>query len=321
MIRRWNAFWFRPAPLFDLAVCRIVIVGFQWFVVSSAYSYFVGAVSNPAFLYDPLLILIPFLWPLGTEFRPDETLLAAVFWITLGAGGAAFVGLLSRVSLWVFALGNIVLHGHAYSYGEIHHPDAIMMIALVALAMSPAGKALSVDAAWKRWREQGKESVSVCENQGEVGTFSRWPLKLIQVLFVFVYFDAAMSKLVESGLDWLNGYTLQYYLAQDGMRWGSDLGVWMSRHHVLSIVSSVGTFLFELSFVMVILFPRLALIYLPVGLALHAGIYFTMKAPFFTYMVLYAVFVPWSIVFRHRIWNRMRILLGLSSKNRSIETL
>lgn len=25
----WNHYWFRPAPLFDLAWCRLIIVGFQ----------------------------------------------------------------------------------------------------------------------------------------------------------------------------------------------------------------------------------------------------------------------------------------------------
>ena len=44
--------------------------------------------------------------------------------------------------------------------------------------------------------------------------------------------------------------------------------------------------------------PALALIYLPLGLGFHTGIWVTMRAPFFTFMALYAAFVPWSAVYR-----------------------
>ena len=47
--------------------------------------------------------------------------------------------------------------------------------------------------------------------------FAAWPLRLIQILFALVYFDAGLSKLHASGLDWVNGYTLQYYLATDAI--------------------------------------------------------------------------------------------------------
>jgi predicted DCC family thiol-disulfide oxidoreductase YuxK len=54
------------------------------------------------------------------------------------------------------------------------------------------------------------------------------------------------------------------------------------------------TILFEGTFFLVLLFPALAWIYIPAGVAFHVGIYSTMRAPFFQYIAIYAAFVPWA---------------------------
>jgi hypothetical protein len=38
-----------------------------------------------------------------------------------------------------------------------------------------------------------------------------------------MYMSAFVSKMVEPGTEWMNGYTLQYILITDGMRWDSPL--------------------------------------------------------------------------------------------------
>lgn len=299
MIERWNRYWFEPAPVINLAVCRIIIVGFQLYILATAYGYFMEPASLPEFIYDPLPALELFIWPFGAEYRPSYEVLAATYWATFGGGIAALIGIFTRPSLWVFALGNIFLQAHIYSYGDFHHPEALLMIALVILALSPAGRVLSVDD-WRAGpKEEHKNFWSYLTSAGkEKSVFARWPLVLIQVMVAIAYFDAGMSKVEESGLDWINGYTLQYYLAQDAMRWGSDLGLWLSQQHLLVQVMSCISLLFELTFFLVLLFPPLAFLYIPLGIGFHTGIYLTMKAPFFTFMALYAAFVPWSVVWR-----------------------
>jgi hypothetical protein len=54
------------------------------------------------------------------------------------------------VSLLVFAVGSVTLAAFDYSFGKFHHTDAVMMIALSVLALSPSGQVLSVDA-WRHW--------------------------------------------------------------------------------------------------------------------------------------------------------------------------
>jgi len=105
--------------------------------------------------------------------------------------------------------------------------------------------------------------------------------------------SATISKLVNGGLDWMNGYTLQYYLIRDGLRWGIDLGVWLGQQHDAVLLLSWVTILFEGSFFLVLVFPMLAWIYIPVGVAFHIGIYLTQRADFFTFIALYVVFIQW----------------------------
>lgn len=96
----------------------------------------------------------------------------------------------------------------------------------------------------------------------------------------------------------MNGFTLQFYLIQDGLRWDSAVGVWLGEHHRIAELMSWFTVMFEGTFFLVLLFPVLALVYVPLGIVMHVGIYVAMKAPFFEWVVLYSVFVPWNEVAR-----------------------
>jgi hypothetical protein len=201
----------------------------------------------------------------------------------------SLIGLLTNFSLVVFATTSVYLQAYLYSFGDFHHPEAVMMIALSVLAISPSGRVLSLDA-WLRRRTRG-DAASMLDVQSE---FAGWPLKLIQWFFVLMYLSAVWSKLSASGFEWANGYTLQFYLARDGFRWGSDFGVWMSQFHLLVLLSQIGVLLFQATFSLAVIFPKLRWIYVPAGLALHVMIFVTLRAPFFQWIALYAVFIPWS---------------------------
>lgn len=297
LLKRWNAYWFSPAPLIDLAICRVMVVAFQliYLLAMDHHNVFLKLAALPDALYQPLPALRLLVWPLGSDYRPSLEILEAIYRIALAAGALALVGLGTKLSLFVFALGSIFIHGFRYSFGDFHHPDALMMITLLALALSPAGGVLSLDDLWRRVRSSSRRMRhEVCNIADERSAFARWPLLLVQWMLALIYLSSAVCKLAVSGLDWMNGYTLQYYLFLDGTRYGSDLGIWLSRHHMLAWLLSWLAILFEGTFFLVPLFPRLAWLYLPLGAAIHTGIYMTMRAPFFQFIAIYAVFVPWS---------------------------
>ena len=245
-----------------------------------------GLASLPDSMYKPLPALQVFLLPFGLDARPSFALLTVIYWITAAAGIGALVGWMSRFSLLLFAAGNTFLQAFAYSFGDLHHREALMIITLWLLALSPAGGVLSLDSYLASRNSPRRKTLR------KRSIFAAWPLLLVQNLFGLVYLDAALRKLYAGGLDWVNGYTLQYYLYSDASRRGSAFGLWLARQHTAACVLSWVTILWEGTFFLVLIFPRLVWVYLPLGIGLHAGMALAGVASFPQFMALYVVFIP-----------------------------
>jgi hypothetical protein len=63
-------------------------------------------------------------------------------------------------------------------------------------------------------------------------------------------------------------------------------------------VASWASILFETSFWVLLVIPRFAPLFLSIGVGFHLAVYIIQRAPFLSFMWLYAVFIPWSKVFR-----------------------
>ena len=161
-----------------------------------------------------------------------------------------------------------------------------MIVTLWLLVLAPAGRVLSLDSYFATrnspfGRRLQKKSI-----------FAAWPLLLIQNLLGLVYLDAALRKLYAGGLDWVNGYTLQYYLYSDASERGSEFGLWLARQHTMACILSWITILWEGTFFLLLIFPRLVWLYLPLGIGLHVGMAMAGVASFPQFMALYAAFIP-----------------------------
>lgn len=288
--RWWTDYWFQPRPTVDLAICRLLWVGYQLFHLLVVVPQEMADVSHvPPELYKPILVLKMFLWPFGGAAEAPLAAVSAVYGLTVIAGVLALVGCVTNVSVGLFALGNIFLQSLRYSYGELHHPEAAMMLALALLALGPSGAAFSVDAWWRRRRQ-----TAAGEGPPSASAFASWPLRAVQWLLALVYLSAAGAKLGDAGFDWMNGYTLQYYTIRDALQRDMPVGLWLGQCYPAMWTLGWLSMAFEATFVLAVVVPRLAWVYLPLGLLLHLGIFITMKAPFFTFMLLYAAFVPWA---------------------------
>lgn len=294
MMSWWNRYWFAPAPYLDLAIVRILAVALQLLILLVLFhplSEVERLAEAPASLYDPILLFNLMNLPLGWGFRPDYEVLQLVYYLALAAGFLSLVGLLTNMSLVLFTLANVYLQAFLYSFGDFHHPQAVMMVALGLLALSPSGRVLSLDGWLRRRRHPDQPAADPLE---AASPFARWPLLVVQWFFVLMYLSAVFMKATASGHDWANGFTLQCYLLQDGLRWDSPLALWLAQYHSLILFAQYVVVVFQATFALAVVFPRLRWIYVPVGLGLHAGIYLTLTAPFFQWMVLYAVFIPWA---------------------------
>ena len=285
--------WFAPASLGDLALVRIVAVGGQLLFFLPRLSYQLQLAQADPGLYKPLYPLKVLLLPLGGwGVRPDPMFLRAVWLAAIVSGVLAVVGRYTRPSLLVFAAANTILQAHEYSYGELHHAQAPMIIALWVLAVSPAGKAWSLDDLVLRIATATRSLRFAPRTAGEyVSPYARWPIRLIQWLLVLVYLSAGLEKLTIGKLEWYNGYTLAYYLLQDGVRYELGPSLFLAGHPKFLSIVSFGAAAFELTFAAAVLLPRVAWVYVLGGTLLHLSIYGLQRAPFFQFVALYIVFL------------------------------
>ncbi len=279
---RWNAYWFPAAPTLHLAIGRIVAAAAQlfWFF-PDLEEHRNLLLKNPEFIEPQLLVrMISAILPREVLFTPEA--FTALYWVTIVAGVTALVGWFTRTSLFVFALGTWIFVAHLFSYGDRHHTEALFCIFLMLLALAPSGERLSVDALIRRRRRPGRDAPEV----SPMSHLAIWPLKVVHVMLAMTYFSAGMSKLLHSGLRWLNGYTLQGHTFGDALERGHPVGIWLAQQHGLAVALSVFTILLELFFFVSLFLPRLAPLFFLGALAFQVGLYVTAGYDFFQHMVL-----------------------------------
>ena len=297
-IDRWNAFWFPTTSTLPLAICRIVAVAAQLFWFFPPLERHLNLIQkNSAFIEPQLFImLLTALVPRDVLFTAPT--LTALWWITAAAGVAALVGLFTRTSLFIFALGVWIFVAHLYSYSGVHHEAALYAILLVCLAFSPVGERLSVDALIRRWRGRATPADATVDT-------AMWALRLAHVLLALTYFSTGMTKVIDGGLAWMNGYTLQTYLFRDAVPRGFPLGVWLAHHHGLCVALSIYTVLYEVFFFVSLLIPRTAPLFFINGIGFHAMLYLTAGHDFFPHIVTLTMLL---IVTAPAWWRRRRML-------------
>lgn len=281
-VDRWSAYWFPTTPTLHLALCRIVAVAAQllWFF-PNLDEHRNLLVKNQEFIEPQLIVrVISALLPRDAFFTPDA--FTALYWVTMAAGGAALVGLFTRMSLFVFALGTWIFVAHLFSYGDRHHTEALFCIFLMLLALAPSGERLSIDAVIRRRRSSGGDAPA----RSAMSDTAIWPLKVVHVLIAMTYFSAGMSKLLHSGARWLNGYTLQGHTFGDALERGHPVGVWLAQQHGLAVALSVFTILVEVFFFVSLFLPRLAPLFFLGALGFQVGLYVSAGYDFFQHMVL-----------------------------------
>ena len=287
----WLLFWFPTTTAVPLAVCRIVLVP-AWLLLLAVTldEYSVPLTYDPARIDQVLIRAVLLVVPV--DVFHTEAFLRGVWLAANAAGVLATVGLCTRGALLTLGLGYWILVGHQWSYGELHHTEALYCIVFVLLALSPSGRCYSLDA-WlgrrrrpKRWGPDAPTDTAT------------WALRLMQCLLGIAYLSAGSGKLLDGGLYWVNGETLQQIVLTDYVRFGMPAGLWLVQSFWLSVAGAAMTIVVETFFFVAVFVTRARKYVLAAGAALHLAIYFTMAAPFFTWMVLYVVFVDFEALRR-----------------------
>jgi hypothetical protein len=256
-MRRLEAWLFAPGDPRRLAAVRVGLCALL--AARLASGPYLELAAQPAALYRP----ISFLRLL--DRMPSPEVVAALQALALAAAVLAMVGLLTRVTLPVAWLAALPLIAMTSSFGKVVHNDVLLLLCLVPLLPSPAGAAWSLDA-----RQRAR---------AERGPAFGWPVRTAMVVVAGAYCCSGLAKLLHAGPAWVASDNLRWvlYASSDTQSAPNPFALFVADRPVLAHLVAAATLAVELGFPLVLWRPRLAWLFVPAVVAMHAGIGLAMR--------------------------------------------
>ena len=194
------------------------------------------------------------------ERMPSPEVVAVLQSFALGAAVLATVGLLTRVTLPLAWLAALPLVATTSSLGKVVHNDVLLLLCLVPLLPSPAGAAWSLDARLRPVAARG----------GAYG----WPVRTAMVVVAGAYFFSGLGKLLHAGPAWVLSDNVRWvlYASSDAQPTPNPFALFVADRPLLAHLVAAATLAVELGFPLVLWRPRLAWLFVPAVVAMHAGI-------------------------------------------------
>lgn len=136
---------------------------------------------------------------------------------------AAVLGVLTRVSLAVVAVGFVVTYGVMSGWGFFNHTPAIGGQLVIALVVVPGSTAWSVDRLLLTWWRRRRGAV-LSWRDGLAPLVPRFGELLLLLVVGSLYFASGFAKVRYDVGDWLDGSTLQFYLTGGASRGNMWIG-------------------------------------------------------------------------------------------------
>jgi hypothetical protein len=285
LIRRPGAAWFAEAPAERLALLRVLVgiwtllhFGRRWKMLARV------ARTDPA-LFEPVGVVKVLDRPL------DPAAFRALQAATHAANVAFVLGWRHQATGPLFAGSLLFLCSYRNSWSMIYHSDNVAVLHVLALGLSPAADALSLDA-----RRAGGGAAR--------GWRYGWPIQLIRTVTALTYFVAGVAKLKGPlGRRWATGEALRSQVLVDGLRkellgeGAAPLAYTLYPRLGLFRALAVGSLLLELGAPAALLDRRLARLWAANVFLMHWGIYLVMRIKF-RYQLTGLVFAPFFEVER-----------------------
>ncbi len=183
------------------------------------------------------------------------------------------LGLWTRVSAFLLAIGTITLHHR--SGAILHGGDTVLRIETIYLAVSPCGRACSLDRLIGLWKNR--------EPHGPV-LISAWPQRLFQYNVALIYLTTIWLKWHGDKWRW-PAFNATWYTERLAEFYRFPVpefmkSLWMAR------VMTLGTVIVEFSLGTIVFFPAARKWVLLGGLLMHVFIEYSMNIPLFEFLML-----------------------------------
>ncbi|MBN9501791.1 MAG: hypothetical protein BGO01_06290 [Armatimonadetes bacterium 55-13] len=200
----------------------------------------------------------------------DTRITALVFGITILAAFFTMLGLWTRISTILLAIGIVSIH-HRNGF-IIHGGDGVLRVMSIYLAMAPCGLACSLDRVIGLWKGKIK---------GPPLNVSLWPQRLMAYNVALVYFTTFWHKM--GGSLWRNG-TATWYPAR--LHEFDRFPVPPFLNDVPMIyLTTYGTLAVELALGTLVFYRPLRKWVLLCGLLMHGFIEYSMNIPLFSFLM------------------------------------
>jgi hypothetical protein len=213
-------------------------------------------------------------------WNKDPPLVNAAMLAWVGATVLLLLGLWTRpaaITSWVLSISFANINDKIDNAG-----DTIRIIIQFYLMLCPCGAVWSLDRLLRRWR--GQDAPILC--------VSPWPIRLLFVQLVFIYFCNGCYKLF--GGSWRDGDSLFFVLADLTLiRFSpsdNPLPLWALRIMTWTVL------VWEVSFLVLVLNRWTRFVALLFGVGFHLGIFASMELGFFVpyTLCIYLTMVPWE---------------------------
>ena len=282
-----SRFFSESADPLNPAIVRIVV--FSALLLQENYARTLRFTHLPKVLQLPPLGWAPIL-----KLLPVNADVVAIFyWVFAAACIAAILGLFTRFSCLLAALLAIYVLGIPQLYGKVNHYHHLVWFALI-LGFSRCGDSLSLDSIFATMKRADEGEIEAPAASIAYGL----PLRFMMAALALVYFFPGTWKLARGGWDWIFSDNLRIQMFQKWAEFG-NWTPWLRIDHFprLTMVFALLAVSFEVSFGLLILWPRLRPLAALAGLAFHNGIGIMMRIPFLSLQFMYVIFVDWKGLF------------------------
>jgi hypothetical protein len=278
----WTGFWFAPGSAANLGFCRLLAVGLLFSVFEvRGWSAWEG-MDEVLWLPTPLFRALD-LRPLSATALTNLALACKVALLFAAAGFA------TRASAAIAAVSTFYLLGLRHNFGKIYYADAVVPLILAILAVARSGDRWSVDRVLARIRGRAERRTDPAEYT--------WPLRLVWLLTVMVFFAAGVAKHRSAGVEWilsdqLRDVLIGQYLGPVPRGWGIGLAV--AEHATLCRMLAGAVFALETLSPLALVSKWARVVIVPALVVFTASLPFLFGFQFREHFALFAFWVPWN---------------------------